>query len=158
MKVDGTSQCPTRFEPELAPHEIAIDTLNTLKDFTADLLVLTSNLASGLPSGQSSQDFETLIDGIGLLVDSIVEVKKLFRMGFLAETDPLETELLSIFRQMLTENKVEASLRIPEHLVKWRDTGLPALLKVAQESAYLVTRGQAFSSEFPVIFSDTESI
>lgn len=116
-----------KIEVDLAhPAELAQETLQILIPFSDRLSELAKR-------GEGRK----LIEGLETFSESIVSVKQVLGITHLAKSDELELELLSILRTLLeAETQKDALVRsellqsvLPEHLRKWREEGIPALIR-----------------------------
>lgn len=119
------------------PRELAQETLQMLVEFTHHLETLALRVSADLHQGVAAPDLQKLLDGIHVFTDSLVEAKRAMRIGLFPKTDLLETELLSLLKDILEAlQKAETSyvaqligIEMVDNVRAWRDTGLPALIR-----------------------------
>jgi hypothetical protein len=119
------------------PKEVADETLHDLMTFAQVLEDLCQHCAAQTEEAPFAHQFGRLIDGITTFTDAVSGVKQILKLGLFNSIQMLETELLTILREILQakEKKDMPTLsnllaeKLPLNLRKWRETGLPSLIR-----------------------------
>lgn len=119
------------------PREVAEETLQNLLTFTLQLIDLSKKVAAEIGSQQSDRDFQALLDGIQTFTDTIIQVRKILKIGIMPSINLLEADLLSILKDLLqTHYSKDITYRVnllheylPENLERWRTSGIPLIIR-----------------------------
>lgn len=115
--------------------ELAEETLQELLPYCEGLSDMSMRVAADLTGHQ--REFRQLIDGIEMLIESVVTVRMTLRAGAIQSVKVLEAELLSIMKDLLDAQQAGRAEylqtilgeHLPAHLEEWRTQGLPALIR-----------------------------
>jgi hypothetical protein len=123
------------------PRELAEETLQTLLPFLDQLSQLGLRAAASRSPQEFREAYGRVIDGISTFFDAVASAKQILKTrddepaglvtGKLTdETTALMRELLAMQEGGMFENlKATLSQRLPLQLVRWRDEGIPALIR-----------------------------
>ena len=112
-------------------------TLIDLRQFTQELTQLSLETSELLHRSDFFSRFTRLIDGLGLLNDAIIQLKKSLSLTSNHLVKVLEADLLFILQEILSAQEkkqyTEISLllreELPSHLQQWRENGIPIFLE-----------------------------
>jgi hypothetical protein len=119
------------------PREVAEETLQMMMEYSGRLAELAEECAENLDTEKGDHSLQTLVDGVGTLVESIFEVRKILRIGIFPGMNLLESELTSILRDLeqtlLSRNlsyRFEIlSQSLPANLRAWQQDVLPRMVR-----------------------------
>ncbi|MGK5087831.1 hypothetical protein WDW86_09750 [Bdellovibrionota bacterium FG-2] len=120
------------------PREMAEDTLQNLLSFAPHLEGLSLRTGRLIREGaDANKQFQSLVNGMEIFTQGIAGVKKLLRIGLLAEVQVLEADLFSILRDLFEyqsagQTQFVADLlesHLPMNLVDWQTRGIPAMIR-----------------------------
>jgi hypothetical protein len=117
------------------PKELAEETLQDLLPFCEGLADMSRRVAADL--GSHEREFRQLVDGIEMLIESVMTVRMTLRVAAIPPVNVLEAEIVSILRDLVDSKQAgnQAHLsellseHLPKHLEDWRREGIPALIR-----------------------------
>jgi hypothetical protein len=120
------------------PKEIADETLRHLSEYSEILENLSLTCAGCIDAPEFHGYFVRLVEGISTFTDALWGVKKILRVGLIPQIQVLETDLLSILKDLLSfheKNETQftqdlLSQHLPINLRQWREEGLPFLVRL----------------------------
>jgi hypothetical protein len=121
---------------EMKPARIVADeTLGTLENFLPRLSEISR-------SAENHNDLGRLIDGIGMLAESVEQIRAIIGQKQMVEVDLLGDQLVELSTRLLDELKGEQKagtitearkkllqVAFPAHFESWRAQGVPALIR-----------------------------
>ncbi len=113
------------------PREIAEDTLQSLIVFARQLEQMSASAANDL------SQIGRVVDGVEIFSEAIVQVKRTLRIGSLQKVSLLETDLMSVMRDLadavVAKQNDFVSQLLRDHLStcfkQWAEEGIPALIR-----------------------------
>ncbi len=120
------------------PRELAQETLQALRIFSDTLVKLCGRITQEQDAMILSRDFLRLVEGLQTLAETIRSVKRVLRIGVIEPVGFLEADLTSTLSDMLeakTKKQTDFLKEIiqgdlTDNLTRWRDEGIPALIRV----------------------------
>jgi hypothetical protein len=120
------------------PRELAEETLQSLIAFTDHLARLAIEAGELFNKGEHpSFELAKFFDGMQTFSDAVESSKQVIKPGHIEGLHVLQVDLLSLMQDTIdayhdNDHKYLAELlltHLPENLARWRDKGLPALLR-----------------------------
>jgi len=123
------------------PKELAEETLQSLIPFLDQLSTMGLRAAASRSPKEFRDAYGRVIDGIATFFDAVASAKQILKtredepagkiVGKLTDdTTALMRELLALQEGQMFENlKAHLSERLPAQLARWRDEGVPALIR-----------------------------
>jgi hypothetical protein len=120
------------------PRELAEETLQTLLFFMDHLMRLSTEAGELFRKGEHpSFELAKLFDGMQTFSDGIENSKRVIQTGRIESVHILEVDLLSLMQDTIdayheNNHAYLADLlekHLPENLARWRDEGIPAILR-----------------------------
>ncbi len=144
MEKEIEEKAPQSPSKELAPKELAEETLQTLLKFTEHLENLSKRSSELIAQTDAAaqaeipQDLLRLVDGISAFTEAVSTVKQVLHVGSVPPINILEVDLLSILKDMLQCHETKQMdymtdlLRehLPKNLSEWRTDGIPFLIRL----------------------------
>lgn len=120
------------------PRELAEETLQSLISFTDHLARLAIEAGELFKKGEHpSFELAKFFDGMQTFSDAFESSKQVIKPGHLEGLHVLQVDLLSLMQDTIDAYHENNSayladlllMHLPENLSRWRDTGIPALLR-----------------------------
>ncbi len=119
------------------PKEVADETLYDLIEFSKALENLATTAAQNVSKTDFMVHFNRLLEGITTFTEAVSGVKRVLKLGLFNSIQLLESNLLSILREVLQAHEQRNTIALAqlisedlqENLRNWRNTGLPSLIR-----------------------------
>ncbi len=127
-------------ESGFTPREIALDTLHTLRLYIDRVVLQCDHVAAETDLVLREELFQQLLDSLAVINEGLALSRRILRPGIHATLDLLETDLVSILRDLCdAAERNQAAHRmelitnhLARNLVDWREKGIPLILESAQ--------------------------
>jgi len=128
-----------QYESGFTPREIALDTLHTLRLYIDRVVHQCDRVADETDPVLREELFQQLLDSLAVINEGLALSRRILRPGIHATLDLLETDLLSILKDLClaaeanqADHRMElVAIHLVKNLNEWRESGIPLIVEAA---------------------------